>query len=544
MSDKNLSRFREARNIFAKTILAFFLSIIISFPVKGHASNKQLILFPIAMYADQSRSYLRQGIKVMLLSRLSGGGLDIISDEILEPMLDGKEKDGIISKKRAEELIRSLKADYAVFGSITAVGEGYSLDLSLVELVKGKSRTTRVSEAADGNQFIPRMADIAHDIRAVIEGQEVPARKRAGQQGILPEAETAKGLFSRLQRGRQGSVVLEKGLFFRPTRERQGLNPTGKLSLNLSVMAFDMGDLDGDREKELVILARKKLLIYHRKEGTYVLRDSLEPSLGEDFLKVSVGDGNNNGKAEIYVVSRYGSRARTSVYEWVGGFKRLSRWTGHIQTVRYMHTGKSVLFFQGSDVGKFFSGRICYMNYDNGGTLVKGERLPKLKGIQFYTLALFDINKNGNVEFLGLGEESTLHVWDKKGELLWYDDKSVGGTNNAIRVGEGRRGEVPPRIFFNSRLLVTDIDGDGKNEILAIKNIPLIGNTADFKFYTESNLTAYRIDGTSLIPAWTTRDIKYCLTDMQAEGKTLFLAAEKAKLSDLMQGSSRIMWFE
>ena len=66
----------------------------------------------------------------------------------------------------------------------------------------------------------------------------------------------------------------------------------------------------------------------------------------------------------------------------------------------------------------------------------------------------------------------------------------------------------------------------------------------EFKVFNESNLIAYRIDGTSLIPTWTTRDINYCLTDMQAEGKTLFLAAQKGKISDLMKGSSRIMWFD
>ena len=534
--------------IFSKSsiiFLAFLLSLVLSLPFKAHSSDKMLVLFPMAMYADQSKSYLKQGIKIMLMSRLSGGGIGIISDEALEPLLDGKEKDGVISKKRAEDIARRLKVDYAVFGSITAVGDGYSLDLSLIELIKDKSRLTRVSEAADGNQFIPKMADVAYQIRAIIEGKEIPTQKMAGPPGILPETETAKGLFSRLQRDKQGSTVLEKGLFFRPTREAQGLKPTGRISLNMSVMAFDMGDLDGDGEAELVFLDHKRLFIYTKKGETFVLRDSLKSALGEDLLKVSVGDVNNNGRAEIYLMSCFGARARTSVYEWTGGFKRLYRRTGHIQAVRYPGGGKSLLFFQGTKVNEFFSGRIYYMNYDKGGKLTKGEKLPKLKGIQFYTLALFDINKDGKTEFLGLGKGSTLHVWDKQGKLLWRDDKKVGGTNNAIRLGlRTEPGGLEPRISFNSRLLVTDIDGDGNNEVLAIKNIPLISHTVDFKVFEESNLIAYRIDGTSLIPAWTTRDINYCLTDMQAEGKTLFLAAQKGKISDLMKGSSRIMWFD
>ena len=529
---------------FSIIYLAFLLFLVLSLPFKAHSSDKLLVLFPMAMYADQSKSYLKQGIKVMLMSRLSGGGIDITSDEVLEPLLDGKEKDGVISKKKAEDITRILKADYAVFGSITAVGDGYSLDLSLIELIKDKSRLTRVSEAADGNQFIPKMADVAYQIRAIIEGKEISTQKMAGHPGILPEGETAKGLFSRLQRDKQGSTV-EKGLFFRPTREAQGLKPTGRISLNMSVMAFDMGDLDGDGKAELVLLNHKRVFIYTKKRETFVLRDSLKSNLGEDFLKVSVGDVNNNGRAEIYLMSCFGERARTSVYEWTGGFKRLFRQTGHIQAVRYPGGGKSLLLFQGTKMNNFFSGRIYYMNYDKGGRLTRGEKLPKIKDIQFYTLTLFDINKDGKTEFLGLGKGSTLHVWDERGKLLWRDDKKVGGTNNAIRLGlRTEPGGLKPRIFFNSRLLVTDIDGDGNNEVLVIKNIPLIGHMVEFKVFNESNLIAYRIDGTSLIPTWTTRDINYCLTDMQAEGKTLFLAAQKGKISDLMKGSSRIMWFD
>jgi len=84
---------------FSIIFLAFLLSLVLSLPFKAHSSDKMLVLFPMAMYADQSKSYLKQGIKIMLMSRLSGGGIDIISDEALQPLLDGKEKDGVISKK-------------------------------------------------------------------------------------------------------------------------------------------------------------------------------------------------------------------------------------------------------------------------------------------------------------------------------------------------------------------------------------------------------------------------------------------------------------
>ena len=553
--------FKKNKNISSKAIAIFLLSLVFFLPLTAIASYKRLVLFPLAVYADQSKAYLGQGIKSMLISRISWGDIEIISDEKYTPLLGKNEKQGITSKKRAEELARGLKADYAIFGSITTIGGGYSLDLSILEVEKDGSKLTRISKAVDEDQLIPQLSDVAYQLRALIQGKEIlsatqttgkpaketagkPAREIAEKATVLPKPQTAKGIFSQIESDKQSPKAIEKGLLFKPTKEYQGFKPTSKISIGMSVMAFDMGDLDGKVGVELLVLGRKKLLLYARQGASFLLKDTLKAGFGEDFLKVSVGDTDNDGMAEIYLVSRYGIRARSTVLQWDGKFERLDRRAGHIQVVKDPVSGKSLLLFTDSKVDEFFSSRIYSMDYENEGKFTKGERLPKLKGVQFYTLALFDTDKDGDPEWIGLGEESRLYVWDKQGEVLWSGDKQIGGTNNAIALGNAEPGDPPPRIAFNSRLLVTDIDGDGKGEILAIKNIPLIEHVVNFKVYTKSLLIVYRTEGQRLSPAWTTMDIDWCLTDMQVQGQTLFLAAQKGKISNVGKGSSQIMWFE
>jgi len=553
--------FKKNKNISSKAIAIFLLSLVFFLPLTAIASYKRLVLFPLAVYADQSKAYLGQGIKSMLISRISWGDIEIISDEKYTPLLGKNEKQGITSKKRAEELARGLKADYAIFGSITTIGGGYSLDLSILEVEKDGSKLTRISKAVDEDQLIPQLSDVAYQLRALIQGKEIlsatqttgkpaketagkPAREIAEKATVLPKPQTAKGIFSQIESDKQSPKAIEKGLLFKPTKEYQGFKPTSKISIGMSVMAFDMGDLDGKVGVELLVLGRKKLLLYARQGASFLLKDTLKAGFGEDFLKVSVGDIDNDGMAEIYLVSRYGIRAQSTVLQWAGTFKRLDRRTGHMQVVKDPVSGKSLLLFTDSKVDEFFSSRIYSMDYENEGKFTKKERLPKLKGAQFYTLALFDTDKDGDPEWIGLGEESRLYVWDKQGEVLWSGDKQIGGTNNAIALGNAEPGDPPPRIAFNSRLLVTDIDGDGKGEILAIKNIPLIEHVVNFKVYTKSLLIVYRTEGQRLSPAWTTMDIDWCLTDMQVQGQTLFLAAQKGKISNVGKGSSQIMWFE
>jgi hypothetical protein len=548
-------------NTFSKIIGLFLLSLILSLPLTARSSTKTLVLFPLAIYADQSKAYLGQGIKSMLISRISEGGIEIVPDEKYTSLLSEKEVEGITSQKRAEELAMRLKTDYAIFGSITTIGGGYSLDLSLLELKKDGSKLTRLSKAVDEEQLIPQLSDVAYRVRAIIEGKEVlsakktadkPARRGEEKATILPKPQTTKGIFSKVEHDKQVPEEIEKGLLFKPTKEYQGFKPTGKISIDMSIMAFDMGDLDGKGGAELLVLARKKLLLYTRQGASFVLKDTLEAGFGEDFLKVSIGDTDNNGRAEIYLVSFYGTRARSTVLQWSEGFTKLDRWTGHLRAVKDHVSSKSLLLFQDSKYNEFFSGRIYFMNYEKGGKLTKGEQLPELKGGQFYTLALFDLDKDGVLEWLGLGEpdlgeQSKLYVWDKQGDTLWRGDKKLGGTNNAIRSGEvacKSCGDLPPRISFNSRLLITDIDGDGNREILAIKNIPLLKYLHNIKIYTKSRLIAYRIENASLSPAWASMDIDWCLTDMQLQGQNLFLSVQKGKWSHLSKGSSQIMWFE
>jgi hypothetical protein len=373
------------------------------------------------------------------------------------------------------------------------------------------------------------LADVAYQFRAVVEGIDIRTLRtaRVPSSTASPEDKTAMGLF------------------FKPEAQSRAFQPTGRLRVKMGVMAFDTGDLDGDGEPEWAILGRKKLLIYSGGGGSPVLKGHLEPSLGEDFLKVSMGDADKNGKAEIYLVSRYGSRARSTVFEFAGGFKKRDQRTGHMQMAKSPDRPNSMLLFQDSRVGRFFSGRISVLEYDKGGSLVQGEVLSHLKDVQFYTLTPFDLDGNGQTEFIGLGEDYKLHVWDKSGNVLWASDKRIGGTNNVIKLEEDPLPEVRvPKIFFNSRVVITDIDRDGKKEVIAIDNISLVEHLDSFKFYLKSNLVAYSIEGTNLVRAWKSRTINYCLTDIQAEGETLFVAAQKGKFNNISKGSGRIMWFE
>jgi len=88
------------------------------------------------------------------------------------------------------------------------------------------------------------------------------------------------------------------------------------------------------------------------------------------------------------------------------------------------------------------------------------------------------------------------------------------------------------------------LDGDGKKEILVIANNPTLSGRIDFVLYYDGSIIALKTEGSSLVQAYKSGKMKYCLTDMQVYGETLYLAGAEGEITNLTEGAGRIMWYE
>ncbi|MFC1825491.1 hypothetical protein ACFL9T_22495 [Thermodesulfobacteriota bacterium] len=516
--------------------MTLFLIFTLFIAPHAQAATKTLALLPLAIYADPSKDYLRQGLKSMLSSRLAGEGLDLVGDEALQSLLtENDKKNGVTSQARAEELAGKLRADYAVFGSITALGTGYSLDLSVLELKKDGSKVTKVAEAMEEDQLIPVLANVAYNVRAIITGVDIRPQKRASR-SAEPYEEKTPG-----------------GLFVPRTGQHRAFIPTGFIRMKMRVMAFDIGDLDGDGSNEYLVLGKNKLLVYQAEEESLALKATWKSSLGEVFIKVTVGDMDKNGKAEIYLISQYAEMARSTVLEWDGKFKRILDKRGHLLIVRGSPETKPMLLFRDSQLLNFLAGKIWIMSYEGPGKLVQKEFLKGFENAQFHTLALLDLDLDGRMDFIGLRnadlieeDAAPLQVWSRDGKVLWKGDEDLGGTNNTIFLRQEGTPLYDPdqRMAFNSRVVVADVDKDGKNEILVIQAKNITTKIMEYRLYLKSRVLAYKREGQALVQAWSTRNVNYCFTDIRVVDETIYLAAHKGTALTPGKGTGAVLWFK
>ena len=205
-------------------------------------TSKTLVLFPLALYSDTPMDFMRQGARTMLLSRLAGGGIEVVAEDKVNSVMGAAAGAPVTERQAASGFARALGADYALFGSITSAAGGYSLDLALLDVGKDPEKLSRLSDAGTANQFIPRLADVAYQVRALIEGTPMPSVRREGPAPEAPaEPRTYKGLFSGLggDAGQRGPT--EKGLFQRTRRDSRQFNPSGSISVGFAPMGFDTG---------------------------------------------------------------------------------------------------------------------------------------------------------------------------------------------------------------------------------------------------------------------------------------------------------------
>ncbi|OPX41794.1 MAG: hypothetical protein B1H13_00010 [Desulfobacteraceae bacterium 4484_190.3] len=537
-------------------LISFFLfTIFLITPSCLLATEKKSVtLLPFVLHADKSKhGFLTPALKSVFISHLAGEGLDIMDEKKFAPLLSEKDREGINDAKRAEEIARHVNAEYAIFGTVTSLGGWYNLDLAIIDLTSDEPKTTRASQSVEENKLIPTLRDVAHQFRAIIDGLDYDQQRLSSDnkqelssQSKLPEDRTSMGLF------------------FKPTSEGHEPVPVSETSFRMKIMSFDTGDLDGDGKTELIFLTRQKILIYHRNDKVLTLIDSYKGSGSESFFAISVGDGDKNGRDEMYVDASYGGRGRTTVFEWRGRgqFNVLFKETGHIRIVKDQGGAPPILLYQnslpvsvhvymGQGYDQFFKGRIYEVRYDKTGNQLEKHPVAGFgkgpgKGPQLHTLIRYDMDRDGRPEYIGLGKKySKLTVWNPEGIVHWRGNKKMGGTNNALWEGENDL-SAQARIPINAPPAIADVDDDGKPELLAIHNIAITEKLRNLLIYSSAQLYAYKIEGTNLShQVFTTKEFEDSIAGVCSIDKTVYLAMLKGDWSTIgSKGSSRLMWFE
>jgi TolB-like protein len=496
-----------------RNVVIVFLSLLIlllfGLPASFSMGPKRVAIIPFTMNADRDLTFLQEGIMDMLASRLAWKGeVEVLEKGVVKKQVSLSKPP--INKEKALLIGKSLQADYVIIGSLTVFGESVSIDARILDVANGEELVSAFNQSKGMDNVIPTTDQFARDINEKIMGRYVKSP--------APE------------------VVQE---------ERKG--PRSLISMEDGLGGEEVGHVQRFRS---VFINSDTVFVYKWENNNFVRMRAIEGSWSPKYIYVSVADLDNNGKSEIYVSNLTHSGVSSLALEWDGNeFRPIAtkqKWL--IRVAEFPGRGK-VLVGQQREVDGFFRGPVRFLSRQGDRFVSTGKvELPEFSNV--FNFAPVDFSKGNKGGYtVTIGPTEHLRLYDQKYEEMWKSEEYFGGSTTFIEQKES------PDVYIDSEweylaspLYVTDIDGDGEQEIMVCQNHSGVLRIAKkFRGFTSGTLHFMVFDGAGLHTKWKTRKqsgtiVGYVLADIDNDGsRELVIASVKKGEKLMLEGRSQVI---
>ena len=461
---------------------------------QGSSKVYNVAILPFIIHSEENLDYLREGIYDILSSRIGAEGRIVTIDRTAVERALYEERPVRLDEEAAKKIGTRVGADYIVLGSLTKIGNYISLDARMISISEEKSPLTAFTQHKGLDDVMVKIGDFAMEIGMKILGRR-PAVGRAPGSGR-----------SAILQSREG--VLDQGM-------------SRSQTFPFEVKGVDVGDVDGDKKNELVVMDSNSLSIFKYNGEKLTLFQKLELAPGNNFLTLDVADVNRNGRAEIIVTNLVDDNLRSFILEFEEKqFKKITETSGWFYRVMEHPKEGPLLMGQIMDSYGMIFGPIYRMVWKKT-SFERGPKMPFPPDTKLFGLALIEAKTPGGLDTLIIDDFSKLRILGSKGNYVWSSSDHFGGTDNFYETKKKKIEAYNPadspafRVYIPGRILVRDLDGDGTNELIINKNT---SNTAAFeraKTFEKGEVFDMVWDENAFVKNWQTREISGYIADYQ-----------------------------
>jgi len=507
------------------------------------AEKKTVAVLPFTVHSAENIDYVRQGIWDMLSSRISvSDKIQVASkDIVLEALKKQSGKD--LSPADVYGLGKTLNMDYVVWGSITKIGNSFSVDGKLVDIAAYTSSVGVFTQSQGMDDLIPKITDFAQRINAHILGTVPPAFSQATAP-VAPAAPAAapppppttqasreSQIISGMKAGRKGTYtalinpdfITGAGPMDRKTFWMSDKRPT-------EFRGMDIGDVNGDGLNETVLIDAKTIYIYQKKGDAFALLETIKGSASDNYMAVDVADINQSGIKQIFVTNLRSDTPDSFVLEYRNGkYVKIAAKLPWFLRVITTSAGAPMLLGQTKGIEKSFDSEIHEIVWSDG-SYRKGKKQMIPQGLSVYGLTIDSLTEGGKDKIIALNQEDYLCIYEPTNKplwqlqtfggnenLLWRSEDNFGGSNLYVE-NKNQPGieDHEKKTYINPRIVIYDTNRDGKKEIVIVKNLSASARLfQNVKLFTAAEIYNLSWDGLGLLENWHTRKINGYVADYQ-----------------------------
>lgn len=258
--------------------------------------------------------------------------------------------------------------------------------------------------------------------------------------------------------------------------------PSGEVLLSFhlpyNAQKLAVGDLDGDRSPEIVLVGGNKLRVYQPGVDLKFLWELTVPSAGE-IIWIDTFDLNGNGRDELLITSvqgggapagsdaispsRENSRITSFIYELRGAEPALL-WKEQGLFVRKLHGGAAA---QKHHPKEGYDGRVLELRAADGAYRT-GDELNVPVGANIYDFQVAT-SADGKRAFFAWDDQGYLNLYTEKGIRTWRSAEDFGG------FGAGFKKDSPTVMIDRGTWSVKDRLLTNGMEVLVPKRKPMLG---------------------------------------------------------------------
>ena len=575
------------------------LSLIVFLASAGYGEQtKRVLILPFQLLGFQQMSYLRGAMVNMMASRMGlTGRFEILDESRVLKSLERVEL-GTIDGERAAAAGRLVGADFVVVGGLTKLGNKISLDAKAVEVKTGRVVARAFSATQSLEDVIVKVEVLADQISAGILGP-VAVRKVAPESSpqkpratpVAPDPRLAelvtKLIDERLanltpaapdpkpdkpvrrsdsERGEvkfnppsEGAVSLASAKeservkpikFFKEGERAYGKPDWQSRTFLHRLMDVAVGDVTGDGKVELLVLLDDQLRVYmwQGRGFNQLLHVLNAEDVTRIFYSLDVADINGNGVEEVFVtsLSSQGPSLSSFVLEYKND-KFIKTWTDVDLYLRVMDVGAGKRMLLSQERGSYnpFYGPVHKMIWRRG-RYVDGGPLSLPEKANIYNFVRVDLNGSGTAKTVLMSEDGEIYLYDaserkltnRKGVYYGKHERYIEYEEAVINVtGE----ENFKRLTHHGRLPLGDMDGNGRLEIVTVRNdfslidtlLPAITN-----YENKAAAVGLEWNGSIFEERWETRNIQgsvinLALADVDGDGREELLVGVMKSIEGL-----------
>ena len=505
----------KKRRVFGLVLLSCFLIVAGTGAVAGEALR--VVVLPFSVHASKDLSFLREGIVDMLTSRLSSQDCVVVSRKDTLQVLG--DLSGPVNEETARAVGGKLGADYVLFGSLTVLGSSTSLDGKMVDVHQKRPTLTFFKQGKGLDDVIPQIDFLATEINQKVFGRSAVVQELApsGEQRDIyahPENLLAPKDQKKVSGEKPPARVATPSTVAQAHTVPEAFWKSRNFDVSIKGMA--LGDVDGDGKVETVFITDRHLYVYRFEKKRFLKIKEITGKRSQRFVGVDVADINANANAEIFVTSVKGTSQSLDsfVLEWADDdLSRISEHDSWYYRAIDSSEGNRVLLGQKRKMGKPFVPGVYRLGWRDG-KYSQEERLTSLRGINLFGFALGDVINRGESMIVAFDESDHVRVFSLSGEEQWMSAERYGGSTNYLEFSLYSSGGDKDHLYLPQRILVRDLDGDGKHEVIMASNQGSMGRLfARYRKFTSSHIVCFTWKGLGLITTWQTPKVSGYISD-------------------------------